>query len=72
MGVGFEAVMYPSRQQRDLGRRYLSLLTSQPMQPQHCCYNILTDRLDIVSDPHPPVLLLIAFFLLFHRPQAIE
>ena len=29
------AVMYPSRQQRDLGRRYLSLLTSQPMA-QHC------------------------------------
>ena len=69
MVVGFEAVMYPSRQQRDLGRRYLSLLTSQPMQPQHCCYNILTDRLDIVSDPHPPVLLLTDLFSVSSAPS---
>ena len=35
VGVEAAAVMCPSRQQRDLGRRYLSLLTSQPMA-QHC------------------------------------
>lgn len=56
------AVMYPSwqttRRQRIVhdcrnAKRQLTLLTSQPA-PQHCVvcgYNILTDRLDIVSDP---------------------
>ena len=56
------AVMYPSRQttrrQRIVhdcmnAKRQLTLLTSQPA-PQHCVvcgYNILTDRLDVVSDP---------------------
>ena len=56
------AVMYPSgqttRRQRIVhdcmnAKRQLTLLTSQPA-PQHCVvcgYNILTDRLDVVSDP---------------------
>ena len=56
------AVMYPSRQttrrQRIVhdcmnAKRQLTVLTSQPA-PQHCVvcgYNILTDRLDVVSDP---------------------
>jgi len=54
------AVMYPSRQttrrQRivhDCTKRQLTQLTSQPA-PQHCVVcgcNILTDRLDVVSDP---------------------
>ena len=56
------AVMYPSRQTTQRQRivhdcmnakRQLTLLTSQPA-PQHrvvCGYNILTDRLDVVSDP---------------------
>jgi len=60
--VEVTAVMYPSRpttrRQRIVhdcmnAKRQLTLLTSQPA-PQHCVvcgYNILTDRLDVVSDP---------------------